>query len=161
MSSTALRVLIVCLGNICRSPTAEAVLRERLRAAGLEGLVEIDSAGTGGWHIGMPPDARSQRHAKLRGFDLSKLRGRQISDVDFNRFDLVLAMDDDNLADLERMKPPNSHAEVRLFGAQAVPDPYHGPAAGFDHVLDLIERASEAWVPALQALLARRVAAGT
>jgi len=156
-----LRVLIVCLGNICRSPTAEAVLRVRLCEAGLEGRVEVDSAGTGGWHIGMPPDARSQRHAKLRGYDLSKLRGRQISDIDFNRFDLVLAMDDDNLVDLEQMKPPNTHAEVRLFAAQAVPDPYHGPAAGFEHVLDLIERASEAWVPVLQARVTKRAPAGT
>ena len=161
MSVPALRVLIVCLGNICRSPTAEAVLRERLREAGLQGRVEVDSAGTGSWHIGMPPDARSQRHAKLRGYDLAKLRGRQVSDVDFDRFDLVLAMDDDNLADLEQMKPPHAHAEVRLFAAQAVPDPYHGPAAGFDHVLDLIERASEAWVPVIRARLTKQTAAGT
>ncbi len=158
--SAPLRVLVVCLGNICRSPTAEAVLRERLREAGLAGRVEVDSAGTGDWHRGMPPDARSQRHAQLRGYDLSKLRGRQIGDVDFERFDLVLAMDDDNLADLQQMKPADARAELRLFAPLAVPDPYHGPAAGFENVLDRIERASEAWVLELQARVSRQ-AAGT
>ena len=161
MKPRPLRVLVVCLGNICRSPTAEAVLRERLRVAGLEGRVEVDSAGTGGWHIGMPPDARSQRHAQRRGYDLSKLRGRQISAADFNRFDLVLGMDDDNLAELAQMKPPDANAEVRLFAQQAVPDPYHGPAAGFEHVLDLIERASDAWMPELEARALKPADGGT
>ena len=161
MKPLPLRVLIVCLGNICRSPTAEAVLRENLRKAGLAGQVELDSAGTGGWHTGAPPDARSQRHAKLRGYDLSKLRARRIADADFDRFDLVLAMDDDNLAELERLKPAGARAEVRLFGGEAVPDPYHGPAAGFDNVLDLIEVESARWVDELRKRLARGARQGT
>ena len=161
MSPPPLRVLMVCLGNICRSPTAQAVLRESLRKAGLAGQVELDSAGTGGWHTGAPPDARSQRHAKLRGYDLSKLRARRIAEADFDRFDLVLAMDEDNLAELERLKPAGARAEVRLFGQQAVPDPYHGPAAGFDNVLDLIEVESERWVEELRRRLARGEHQGT
>ncbi len=156
-----LRVLVVCLGNICRSPTAEAVLRQRLRDAGLDGAVEVDSAGTGDWHVGMPPDARSQRHARTRGYDLSKLRGRQIGAADFDRFDLVLAMDDHNLADLQMLKPPGARAEVGLFAPSAVPDPYHGPAAGFEHVLDLIEAASAEWVARLELRMARRPVGGT
>ena len=150
MKAIQLKLLVVCLGNICRSPTAEAVLRQRLLAAGLAQQVEVVSAGTGGWHVGMPPDARSQRHAALRGYDLSSLRGRRVADTDFDRFDLVLAMDEDNLADLERLKPPGSRAELRLFAAAEVPDPYHGSAAGFENVLDLIEAASDAWVSELR-----------
>ena len=115
----------------------------------------VDSAGTGGWHAGLPPDARAQRHAALRGYDLSKLRARRIGEADFDRFDLVLAMDEDNLADLVRLKPADGRAELRLFGSAEVPDPYHGAAAGFEHVLDLIEAASDAWA----AELARRLEA--
>ena len=136
-------------------------MRERLREAGLAGQVELDSAGTGGWHTGAPPDARSQRHAKLRGYDLSKLRARRIVEADFDRFDLVLAMDEDNLAELERLKPAGAHAEVRLFGEQAVPDPYHGSAAGFDNVLDLIELECERWVNELQRRLSQGKPQGT
>jgi protein-tyrosine phosphatase len=144
--TTTLRVLMVCLGNICRSPTAEAVLRHQLTAAGLGGRVEVDSAGTGGWHIGDPPDARSQRHAAHRGYDLSGLRARRVAEEDFHRFDLILAMDEDNLADLLRMAPADHRAEVRLFAEVEVPDPYSGGPAGFEHVLDLVEAASAAWV---------------
>jgi protein-tyrosine phosphatase len=138
---------MVCLGNICRSPTAEAVLRRKLGAAGLGTRVEVDSAGTGSWHIGSPPDERSQRHAARRGYDLSALRARQVSEDDFHRFDLILAMDHDNLADLQRIAPdaPTS-AEVRLFGESAVPDPYTGGAAGFERVLDMVETTCDAWV---------------
>jgi protein-tyrosine phosphatase len=139
-----LRVLMVCLGNICRSPTAEAVLRHKLAAAGLDGHVEVYSAGTGGWHVGDPPDARSQRHALRRGYDLSALRARRVSEADFQRFDLILAMDEDNLADLERLRPDGGRAEVRLFAERPVPDPYAGGAAGFEAVLDLVEAASDA-----------------
>jgi protein-tyrosine phosphatase len=141
-----IRVLMVCLGNICRSPTAEAVLRHQLVAAGLDGRVEVDSAGTGGWHIGDPPDARSQRHAVRRGYDLSSLRARRVGEDDFHRFDLILAMDEDNLAELQRLAPAGHRAEVRLFAEVEVPDPYSGGPAGFERVLDLVEAASAAWV---------------
>jgi len=141
-----LRVLIVCMGNICRSPTAEVVLRQRLAAGGLDGRVEVDSAGTGGWHAGQAPDARAQRHALLRGYDLSRLRARRVVEEDFERFDLLLAMDEDNLADLQRLKPAGGGGELRLFAAVEVPDPYHGAAQGFENVLDLIEKGSDALV---------------
>ena len=138
---------MVCLGNICRSPTAEAVLRAKLEAAGLAERVVVDSAGTGSWHIGSPPDVRSQRHAAQRGYDLSALRGRQVAGADFDHFDLILAMDEDNLADLRRLAPGGAHrAELRLFARVEVPDPYTGGAAGFEQVLDLVEVASDTWV---------------
>jgi protein-tyrosine phosphatase len=142
-----MKVLMVCLGNICRSPTAEAVLRAKLEAAGLGGRVVVDSAGTGDWHIGSPPDPRSQRHAAKRGYDLSALRGRQVTEADFDRFDFILAMDEDNLADLRRLAPRESaRGELHLFAPIEVPDPYTGGAAGFERVLDLVESASDAWV---------------
>ncbi|MDP1691058.1 MAG: low molecular weight protein-tyrosine-phosphatase [Burkholderiaceae bacterium] len=148
-----LRVLVVCMGNICRSPTAEGVLRARLIAAGLEKEVDVDSAGTGGWHSGEPPDARAQRHARQRGYDLSKQRARRVIEEDFERFDLLLAMDEDNLADLQRLKPSQARAELRLFDAAEVPDPYHGGAQGFENVLDQIERASDALLAELRTRL--------
>lgn len=148
------RVLFVCMGNICRSPTAEAVLRHKLAAAGIGDRVEVDSAGTGGWHVGDPPDPRSQRHASRRGYDLSALRARRVSEADFERFDLILAMDEDNLADLERLRPDRGgRAELRLFADVAVPDPYAGGVQGFERVLDLVEAASDA----LTRELARRL----
>jgi protein-tyrosine phosphatase len=149
-----MKVLMVCLGNICRSPTAEAVLRAKLEAAGLADRVTVDSAGTGNWHIGSPPDPRSQRHAAKRGYDLSALRGRQVAEADFRRFDLILAMDEDNLADLQRLAPDGAHrAELRLFTQVEVPDPYTGGPAGFERVLDLVETASDTWVKNLAARL--------
>lgn len=142
-----IRVLAVCLGNICRSPTAEAVLRHKLAVAGLDGHVEVDSAGTGGWHVGEPPDPRSQHHAARRGYDLSRLRARRVAEEDFHRFDLILAMDHDNLADLQRLAPDGvRRAELRLFAEIEVPDPYLSGPAGFERVLDLVEAASDAWV---------------
>ena len=145
---------MVCLGNICRSPTAEAVLRHKLQAAGLGARVEVDSAGTGSWHIGSPPDARSQRHAARRGYDLSALRARQVSEDDFHRFDLILAMDHDNLADLQRLAPDGTvRAELRLFAEVEVPDPYTGGPDGFERVLDLVEARSDAWVENLSSRL--------
>ena len=150
-ASSKLRVLLVCMGNICRSPTAEAVLRQRLAAGGLGLQIEVDSAGTGGWHTGEAPDSRAQRHALLRGYDLSRLRARRVVEEDFERFDLLLAMDEDNLADLQRLKPADARAEVRLFAAFEVPDPYHGAAQGFENVLDLIEQGSDALVVELRA----------
>jgi protein-tyrosine phosphatase len=150
-----LRVLMVCMGNICRSPTAEGVLRARLVKAGLEKDIDVDSAGTGAWHTGEAPDSRSQRHAKQRGYDLSKQRARRVVEEDFERFDLLLAMDEDNLADLQRLMPAEARAEVRLFDAAEVPDPYHGGAQGFENVLDQIERASDVLIAELQARLAQ------
>lgn len=153
MKPPALRVLMVCLGNICRSPTAEAVLRQRLVAAGLSERVEVDSAGTGGWHAGDPPDVRAQRHALLRGYDLSRLRARRVEDADFDRFDLLLAMDEDNLAELQRLMPIGCRGEVRLFAAAEVPDPYAGAAQGFENVLDQIELASDVLIVDLRSRL--------
>lgn len=142
-----IRVLTVCLGNICRSPTAEAVLRHKLHAAGLAGQVEVDSAGTGDWHIGDPPDSRSQRHAARRGYDLSMLRARRVTEDDFQRFDLILAMDHDNLSELRRLAPDRGYrAELSLFASIPVPDPYSGGPEGFERVLDLVEAAGDAWV---------------
>lgn len=144
---TELRVLMVCLGNICRSPTAEAVLRAKLQAAGLGARVTVDSAGTGDWHVGQPPDPRSQRHAAHRGYDLSSLRARRVAEDDFRRFDFILAMDEDNLADLQRLTPEHgARAQLRLFAHVEVPDPYQSGPAGFERVLDLVGAASDAWV---------------
>jgi len=149
-----LRVLMVCLGNICRSPTAEAVLRTKLDRAGLGTRVQVDSAGTGNWHVGEPPDARAQRHAAKRGYDLSRLRGRQVAEGDFLDFDFILAMDEANLADLQRLAPSGwTRAEVRLFADAAVPDPYTGSPADFERVLDLVDIAAERWVKNLSRML--------
>ena len=145
------RVLMVCLGNICRSPTAEGVFRHRLSVAGLAEQVEVDSAGTSGWHEGAPPDHRSQQHARRRGYDLSGQRSRPVRPADFQDFDLLLAMDEDNLADLQETCPPDHrHKLMRLMDFASrhrdcpdVPDPYQGGADGFERVLDLVEDACE------------------
>ncbi len=141
-------VLMVCMGNICRSPTAEGVFRQRSETAGL-GLL-IDSAGTHAYHVGEQPDRRSQQHALRRGYDLSGQRARQVVVADFERFDLVLAMDADNLANLHALCPAPLRHKVQLFLSYGtldrdgeVPDPYYGGDAGFERVLDLIEDASE------------------
>ncbi|MFI8479068.1 low molecular weight protein-tyrosine-phosphatase [Pseudomonas sp. NPDC078700] len=145
-----MRVLFVCLGNICRSPTAEAVFRSKLVKAGLADQVQVDSAGTGDWHVGKPADTRARHAAQQRGYDMSALRGRQFEAADFQRFDLMLAMDNSNLSNLARMRPSNSGAELDLFlrryqlEVDEVPDPYYGGDHGFEHVLDLIEQASDA-----------------
>ena len=139
-------VLMVCMGNICRSPTAEAALRARLQACGLGARVKVDSAGTHGYHVGSPPDARAQRHGKVRGLDLSGLRARKVSAQDFLHFDLVLAMDEDNLAELLRLAPEGTAARTKLLmsfarvqrDVQEIPDPYYGTEAGFERVLDLV-----------------------
>ncbi len=144
-----MRVLFVCLGNICRSPTAEGVLRHKLREAGLQARVEVDSAGTGDWHVGKAADLRTRQAAQQRGYDLSALRGRQVQAEDFNAFDLILAMDNSNLRDLQQLRPGNATAELDLFlrryqlQLDEVPDPYYGGADGFEQVLDLIEQACE------------------
>ena len=143
------RVLFVCLGNICRSPTAEGVFRHLVRSVRLEGQIEIDSAGTHAYHIGESPDPRAQAAAGRRGIDLRNLRGRQTTREDFHEFDYVIAMDRENYATLQSRCPPALHYKIRLFmefapqyGQDEVPDPYFGGSAGFDRVLDMIEDAA-------------------
>jgi protein-tyrosine phosphatase len=150
------KILFVCLGNICRSPTAEGVLRHLLTGEPALG-VEVDSAGTGDYHLGEPPDLRSQRAAKRRGIDLSGLSARQVRARDFDDFDLILAMDRNNLRDLEKMKPPGSRAQVRLFLDYAgepdiseVPDPYEGGPEDFERVLDLVTSGSRRLIDRLR-----------
>lgn len=148
MSQAHCCVLFVCMGNICRSPTAEGVFRHLAVAHGLAHGVIADSAGTHDYHLGEPPDPRSQAAALKRGYDLSTLRARQLRDADFAAFDYVLAMDRVNLAALERLRPRQSRARLQLFlefaprcGLSEVPDPYYGGAQGFETVLDLVEQA--------------------
>ncbi|HGL4258232.1 low molecular weight protein-tyrosine-phosphatase [Burkholderia dolosa] len=155
---TRVAICFVCLGNICRSPTAEGVMRHQIEAAGLADRIEVDSAGTGDWHVGEPPDSRAQAAARTRGYDLSTLRARQVSAADFERFDLLLAMDEANLAELRRRCPPQYRDKVRLlmeFAPDAseteVADPYFGGAQGFEQVLDQVERACAGLLTALQA----------
>ncbi|BCA27789.1 low molecular weight protein-tyrosine-phosphatase [Metapseudomonas otitidis] len=143
-----MRVLFVCLGNICRSPTAEGVLRGKLEQAGLAERVEVDSAGTAGWHIGKAPDPRTCQAAAKRGYDLSALRARQVSAEDFQRFDLVLAMDHSNLRDLKALHAGRGNAPdlfLRRYdlATEEVPDPYYGGEDGFETVLDLVEQACD------------------
>ncbi len=138
------------MGNICRSPTAEGVFRDKIRLAGLAASVRIDSAGTHGYHIGNPPDPRAQEAARKRGYDLSELRGRQVSDADFESFDLILAMDKDNLSLLLKQCPDQLQHKVRRLLSFSrrypnldVPDPYYGGRSGFDMVLDMVEDAAD------------------
>lgn len=149
-SAASLSILFVCMGNICRSPTAHGVFRQRVQQAGLDDRIHIDSAGTHNYHPGAPPDIRSQQHAAKRGYDLSDLRARQITDADFDQVDLLLVMDWDNLALTEALCPPAHRRKLRRLtefcltqDAAVVPDPYYGGEAGFDYVLDLIEDASD------------------
>ncbi len=158
-----LRVLMVCMGNICRSPSAEGVLRAKLERAGLLGRVHVDSAGTHGYHTGEPPDPRAIRHAAQRGYDIARLRARPVVPDDFSRFDWLLAMDASNLDWLRRRAPAGAPARIEPLMAHArrhpqvhdVPDPYYGTAAGFEHVLDLLEDACDGVVQRVQAELAR------
>ena len=143
-------VLFVCMGNICRSPTAHGVFRDRIAAAGLSGRVRVDSAGTHNFHPGSPPDERSQVHARRRGYELADLRARQIQPEDFEAHDLILVMDWDNLALTEDLCPALHRPKIRRLTqfcvqrqSEVVPDPYYGGARGFDEVLDLIEDACE------------------
>jgi protein-tyrosine phosphatase len=143
------RILFVCLGNICRSPTAEVVFRRLLTGSKAGLAVEVDSAGIGDWHIGEPPDRRAQAAARRRGLDMSGLRARQVVHEDFTRFDLILAMDRENLEELRRRAPVQYRERVKLFLEFApelelrdVPDPYYGGEAGFEEVLDLAEQAA-------------------
>jgi protein-tyrosine phosphatase len=146
------RVLFVCLGNICRSPTAEGVMRHLLRERGLEDRVEVDSAGTGAWHIGEPPDSRSAAAARQRGIALEGA-ARQVRPADFAAYDLLVAMDRSNLRDLRAIAPDEeARAKVRLLLDDAdVPDPYYGGERGFDDVLDLVTEACERLVDEIAA----------
>jgi protein-tyrosine phosphatase len=156
-TKSAYKVLFVCLGNICRSPTAEGVLRHLAAKEAPQLSLEIDSAGTADYHIGAPPDPRSQRAARKRGIDISGLKARQVAVDDFARFDLILAMDAENLRELRAMQPRNSRAALKLFLEYApdlklrdVPDPYYRDAAAFEEVLDLTTAASRGLLAALQ-----------
>jgi protein-tyrosine phosphatase len=141
-------VLFVCMGNICRSPTAEGVFRHHVANAGLDALFEIDSAGTHAYHVGEPPDRRAQQAAARRGFSLADIRARRVGPEDFERFHHIIAMDRDNLALLHEQADTPYHEKIRLFlefgsGPETeVPDPYYGGATGFERVLDLVEDAS-------------------
>ena len=156
-----MRVLFVCLGNICRSPTAEGVFRHQVREAGLEDRIEIDSAGTGGWHVGAPPDERATAAAKRRGIVLEGA-ARQVSAADFDDYDLLLVADRENHAELLRRAPDDgARAKVRYFrefdpeakarGDLEVPDPYYGGERGFEDVLDMVEAASRGLLAELRA----------
>jgi len=140
------KVLFVCLGNICRSPTADGVFRKLLADQGLTDRITVDSCGTSDWHIGKAPDQRTQTTAHKRGYDLSVLRARTVHMADFEQFDHILAMDESNLKDLLDMAPLHLHGKIHLFleyapasGLTAVPDPYYDGDDGFEHVLDLVE----------------------
>jgi protein-tyrosine phosphatase len=155
-----MRILFVCLGNICRSPTAEGVMRKLVREADLEADVEVDSAGTGSWHVGSPPDERAAASARARGIALEGT-ARQVRGEDFERFDLLLAMDRTNLRALQRLAPgERERAKVHLLrdfdpasadGDREVPDPYYGAAGGFEEVLDIVQAACEGLLAELRA----------
>ena len=156
MSGRSRSVLFVCMGNICRSPTAQGVFDALLAQSPMAGEVHVDSAGTHAYHVGEPPDARSQAAAAKRGFDLSAQRARKVMVEDFARFDYVLAMDGDNLAALKRLCPAQYRDRVQRFMEYAkrpdvrdVPDPYYGGVDGFERVLDLVEEASRGLLDAL------------
>lgn len=156
------RVLFVCMGNICRSPTAEGVFRHLVAQQGLEGQISCDSAGTHDYHIGEAPDTRAQEAAARRGYDLSGLRARRITEDDFSRFDYVLAMDGHNMAILRETCPASRRGRLRLFldyakdaALREVPDPYYGDAGGFETVLDLAEQAARGLLEHIRAARAR------
>lgn len=149
-------VLFVCLGNICRSPTAHAVFEARIQDTDFAQRIIVDSCGTGGWHVGEPPDRRATETALRRGYDLSSLRARQVSADDFEQFEYILAMDRQNLSDLNSLKPANFAGHLGLFldfvedsPVDEVPDPYYGGVRGFDEVLDLVESASDGLMRAI------------
>ena len=149
-------VLFVCMGNICRSPTAEGVFRRLVAEAGLDELFEIDSAGTHAYHVGEPPDRRAQEAATRRGFSLTDIRARRVAADDFERFHYIIAMDQDNLVMLQEQADPGHREKIRLFlefgsGPETeVPDPYYGGATGFERVLDLVEDASRGLLETLR-----------
>lgn len=144
-----IRVLFVCLGNICRSPTAEGVFRDLVQREGLSDRIETDSCGTGGWHVGNPPDQRAQLEARRRGIKLDDLKARKTHDSDFEDFDFIIAMDNSNFKNLTAMSPPAHTSKIHMFlafapdlGITEVPDPYYGGDSGFSDVFDMIDAAS-------------------
>ena len=153
-----LRVLFVCTGNICRSPSAEAVVRKRAAERGMAERLDVESAGTHGWHAGQPPDPRAVDAASRRGYDLQELRARQLSRDDFEAFDLILAMDRSHHSHLLALCPDGRANKLRLFlefapppgGRLDVPDPYYGGGEDFEHMLDLVERGAEGLLKALE-----------
>jgi len=155
-------VLFICMGNICRSPTAEGVFRHLVEKEGLTSRIGTDSAGTHAYHVNEPPDRRARAAAELRGISLEKIRARRVHDEDFERFDYVIAMDRDNLNSLVDQSDPEYHRKIRLFlefssgHEDEVPDPYYGGAAGFERVLDLVEEASRGLLETLRDDLSRR-----
>lgn len=156
------RVLLVCMSNICRSPTAEVVLRQYIKNNNLGDKVEVDSAGTHGYHVGEAPDSRTQRAASIRGYNLSQLRARKVARQDLDYFDLILAMDKSNLDNLQRMATPEQQERIKLFMRYAkhfedeeVPDPYYGLGHGFDLVLDMVEDASQGLIEEIKQKLGR------
>jgi len=158
-----MRVLFVCLGNICRSPTVEGVARRLAQLEFPELQLQFDSAGTAGYHIGAPPDPRSQEAARRRGYDISDLRARQLCAADFTHFDLLLAMDEENLEQIRALAPTAARSRARLFlsyaqdaGCRAVPDPYYGGPDGFETVLDLAEHGCRSLFLAIAAQVDRR-----
>ena len=159
MNESLVRVMFVCLGNICRSPTAHGVFRRMVEEAGLADRIEIASSGTGDWHIGKAPDRRAASAALARDIDIDDLRAQQVTASDLQDFDYVLAMDADNLASLQNLAQaaPNARAQVALFMSfssdyldQSVPDPYFGGEQGFEIVLDMIEDASKGLLSDIQ-----------
>lgn len=155
--SPAVRVLFVCMGNICRSPTAEAVFREVVRREARGFDVHVDSAGTHAYHVGEPPDSRAIVAARRRGIGMESLRARVVNRDDFLRFDYLLAMDRQNLEHLQRLAPAGHEARIELFldyapeaGLSEVPDPYYGGDTGFEQVLDLVEAASRGLLSSLR-----------
>lgn len=159
----SIRVLMVCMGNICRSPTAEAVLRQKLALRGLGDHVQVDSAGTHAWHTGEAPDHRSRSHAVRRGYDLRGLRARLVQSTDFERFDLLLAMDEGNLSHLVAVCPAVHRPKLKLLmdfapksAAREVPDPYGSGPEGFEQVLDMVESACEGLIPHLRQIKVAR-----
>lgn len=156
------RVLLVCMGNICRSPTAEGVLRKYIKNNGLGDIVEVDSAGTHGYHVGEAPDSRTQRAASARGYNLTQLRARKVARQDLDYFDLILAMDKSNLDNLWRMATAEQKERIKLFMDYAknfdddeVPDPYYGLGHGFDLVLDMVEDAAQGLIEEIKQKIGR------
>lgn len=152
-----IKVLFVCMGNICRSPTAEGIFSHLIEQENLSHAIDVESAGTHAYHVGNPPDHRAQATALKRGIDLSKQTARRVSTSDFEYFDYILAMDEDNLLDLEQICPVEHRHKIRLFmefaphlNMREVPDPYYGGASGFDRVLDMVEEASEGLLKAIR-----------
>jgi len=156
-----IKILFVCMGNICRSPMAEGVFKHLVAQSGLQDLIASDSAGTHDYHVGDPPDPRALRASERRGYDLSALRGRQVSRGDFGEFDYLLAMDETNLRVLERLCPSQHAHKLKLFmefstgpALREVPDPYYGGEQGFERVLDMVEQAAQELLDHLRQRLA-------